>query len=80
MHEKWSKIDFFANFRKLQKKLPIGKKRYAEILRTGGAIVRNVEKKYNQSSEKNQVPSLVSQAVVLVSNKKRFVRHCVTMD
>ena len=45
MHEKRSKIDFFANFRKLQKKLPICKKRYTEILRTGGAIVRNVEKK-----------------------------------
>ena len=45
MHEKRSKIDFFANFQKLQKKLPICKKRYAEILRTGGAIVRNVEKK-----------------------------------
>ncbi len=45
MHEKCSKIDFFANFRKLQKKLPICKKRYAEILRTGGAVVTNVEKK-----------------------------------
>ena len=45
MHEKWSKIDFFANFRKLQKKLPICKKRYAEILNVPRAVVRSVEKK-----------------------------------
>ncbi len=52
MHEKCSKIDFFANFRKLQKKLPICKKRYAEILRTGGAVVTNVEKK-SKTEEQN---------------------------
>ena len=45
MHEKRSKIDFFANFRKLQKKLLICKKRYAEILHNGGAVVINVEKR-----------------------------------
>ena len=45
MHEKWFKIDFFANFRKLQKKLPICKKKYAEILHTTRAVVTNVEKK-----------------------------------
>ena len=45
MHEKWFKIDFFANFRKLQKKLPICKKRYAEILHVGSAVAKNVEKK-----------------------------------
>ena len=45
MHEKCFKIDFFAIFRKLQKKLPICKKRYAEILHNGGAVVINVEKK-----------------------------------
>ena len=44
MHEKCFKIDFFAIFRKLQKKLPICKKRYAEILHNGGAVVTNVEK------------------------------------
>ena len=45
MHEKRFKIDFFANFRKLQKKLPICKKRYAEILNVFRTVVRNVEKK-----------------------------------
>ena len=45
MHEKWFKIVFFANFRKLQKKLPICKKKYAEILHTTRAVVTNVEKK-----------------------------------
>ena len=45
MHEKWFKIDFFANFRKLQNKLPICKKKYAEILHTTRAVVTNVEKK-----------------------------------
>ena len=45
MHEKCFKIDFFAKFRKLQKKLHICKKKYAEILHTGGAVVTNVEKK-----------------------------------
>ena len=44
MHEKWFKIDFFANFRKLQKKLPICKKKYAEILNTARAVVTIVEK------------------------------------
>ena len=45
MHEKRSKIDFFANFRKLQKKLPICKKKYAEILNTARAVVTIAEKK-----------------------------------
>ena len=45
MHEKRFKIDFFVNFRKLQKKLPICKKRYAEILNTARAVVTIVEKK-----------------------------------
>ena len=44
MHEKCFKIDFFANFRKLQKKLPICKKRYAEILHVARAVVTIVEK------------------------------------
>ena len=44
MHEKRSKIDFFVNFRKLQKKLPICKKRYAEILNVARTVVTNVEK------------------------------------
>ncbi len=34
------KLIFTANFRKLQKKLPICKNKYAEILRTGGAIFK----------------------------------------
>ena len=44
MHEKRFKIDFFANFRKLQKKLPICKKRYVEILHLARAVVVIVEK------------------------------------
>ena len=48
MHEKRFKIDFFANFRKLQKKLPICKKRYAEILNVARAVVTSVEKKSNR--------------------------------
>ena len=45
MHEKCFKITFFANFRKLQKKLPICKKKFAEILNVARAVVTNVEKK-----------------------------------
>ena len=45
MHEKCFKITFFANFRNLQKKLPICKKKYAEILNVARAVVTNVEKK-----------------------------------
>ena len=48
MHEKCFKIDFFVNFRKLQKKLPICKKRYAEILNVARAVVTSVEKKSNR--------------------------------
>ena len=44
MHEKCFKIDFFANFRKLQKKLLICKKKYAEILNVARAVVAIVEK------------------------------------
>ena len=44
MHEKCFKIIFFANFRKLQKKLPICKKKFAEILNVARAVVTNVEK------------------------------------
>ena len=48
MHEKRSKIDFFVHFRKLQKKLPICKKRYAEILNVARTVVTNVEKNSNR--------------------------------
>ena len=44
MHEKCFKIDLFANFRKLQKKLPICKKKYGEILHVARAVVMSVEK------------------------------------
>ena len=44
MHEICFKIDFFAIFRKLQKKLLICKKRYAEILNVARAVVVIVEK------------------------------------
>ena len=64
MHEKRFKIDFFANFRKLQKKLLICKKRYAEILNVCRTIVRNVEKKSNRISEFFLVPQKSRQTVV----------------
>ena len=50
MHEKCFKIDFFVNFRKLQKKLPICKKKYAEILDVDRAVVTSVEKKFKSTS------------------------------
>ena len=65
MHEKWSKIDFFfANFRKLQKKLPTCKKRYAEILNVARAVVTNVEKRSNRHSEFFLFPQKSRQAVI----------------
>ena len=45
MLEKRFKAVIFANCRKLQKKLHICKKKYAEILRTARAVVTNAEKK-----------------------------------
>ena len=63
MHEKCFKIDFFANFRKLQKKLPICKKRYAEILNVARAVVTNVEKNSNRYSEFFLVPQKSRQSV-----------------
>ena len=45
MHEKALKINSFANFRKLQKKLSIFKKKYTKILSAARAVVTNVEKK-----------------------------------
>ena len=50
MHEKWFKIHFFANFRKLQKKLPICKKKYTKILNVARAVVTNVEKKVKSTN------------------------------
>ena len=44
MHTKSPKIIFFANFRKLQEKPPISKKKYAEILNVARAVVTSVEK------------------------------------
>ena len=50
MHEKWFKIAFFANFRKLQKKLLICKKKYTKILHAARAVVTNVEKKVKSNN------------------------------
>ena len=50
MHEKCFKIIFFANFRKLQKKLPICKKKYTKILNVARAVVTNVEKKVKSTN------------------------------
>ena len=51
MLEKCFKIDFFVNFRKLQKKLPIFKKKYAEILHVPRVVVTIVEKMKNGTTE-----------------------------
>ena len=48
MHEKRFKINFFANFRNLQKKLAICKKKYTKILNVARAVLTIVEKKSNQ--------------------------------
>ena len=45
MHEKRSKIDFFVNFQKLQKKMPICKKKFTKILNSVRAVVTDIEKK-----------------------------------
>ena len=50
MHEKRSKIDFFVNFRKLQKKLPICKKKFTKILNSVRAVVTDIEKKVKRRS------------------------------
>ena len=44
MHGKRFKIDFFVNFRKLQKKMPICKKKCAEILHVPRVVITIVEK------------------------------------
>ena len=50
MHKKCFKINLFSKIRKLQKKLPICKKKYAEILHTTRAVVTNVEKKVKSTN------------------------------
>ena len=65
MHEKCFKITFFANFRKLQKKLPICKKKFAEILNVARAVVTNVEKKSNRHNRIFLLPQKSRQAVVV---------------
>ena len=69
MHEKRSKIDFFVNFRKLQKKLPICRKRYAEILHVGSAVVKNVEKKVKPIIRIFLVPQKSRQTVEEFNNE-----------
>ena len=66
MHEKRSKIDFFVNFRKLQKKLPICKKRYAEILNVARTVVTIVEKN-EKSNGRNFFGSHFEEQSVVVS-------------
>ena len=66
MHEKCFKIDFFANFRKLQKKLPICKKKYTKILNVPRAVVTIVEKKSNQETEFFLVPQKSHQTVEIL--------------
>ena len=50
MHEKRFKIDFFSNFRKLQKKLPFPGKPYGSIRETSRAVVTIVEKKVKSTN------------------------------
>ena len=64
MHKTWFKIDFFVNFRKLQKKLPICKKRYGKILNVARAVVTSGEKKSNRTSEFFLVPQKSRQTVI----------------
>ena len=66
MHEKRFKIDFFANFRRLQKKLPICKKRYDEILHVARAVVTIVEKKVKRRNRIFFGSLLEEQSVVQV--------------
>ena len=65
MHEKRSKIDFFVNFRKLQKKLPICKKKYAKILNSVRAVVTDVEKKVKRRGRNFFGSHLDQQSVIL---------------
>ena len=55
MHEKCFKIIFFANFRKLQKKLPICKKKYTKILNSVHAVVTDdlIRRKKGQIKKHN---------------------------
>ena len=61
MHTNSPKIVFFANFRKLQKKPPISKKKYAEILNVARAVVTSVEKKNKKMSNRQAEFFLVPQ-------------------
>ena len=63
MHEQRLKIDFFVNFQKLQKKLLIRKKKYAEILNVARAVVTSVEKKSNRHNRIFLVPQKSYQTV-----------------
>ena len=77
MHEKRFKIYFFANFRKLQKKLLICKKRYAEILNVARAVVTSVEKKSNRHTESCLIstpPPLVGAKTLEIARKASFCR------
>ena len=64
MHEKCFKIDFFANFRKLQKKLPICKKKFAGILNVARAVVTSVEKNEKRRNRISFGSHLEEQSVV----------------
>jgi len=75
MHEKRFKIDFFANFRKLQKKLPICKKRYAEILNVARVVVTNVEKNEKRIDKNFFGSHFKEQSVVTWGWRHLKVRH-----
>ena len=74
MHEKLFKIDFFANFRKLQKKLPIFKKKYTKILNVARAVVTSGEKIVKSRDRIFLVPQKSRQTVSLYSFKKKTMQ------
>ena len=71
---------FFANFRKLQKKLPICKKKFTKILHIARAVVIVVKNVKKRRSEKNLhvVPSFVSQTVTQQVNALSFLLRVET--
>ena len=74
MHEKRSEIDFFVIFRKLQKKLPICKKKYAKILNSVRAVVTDVEKKVKRRGRNFFGSHLDQQSVKKLSSISKIRR------
>ena len=67
---------FFANFRKLQKKLPICKKKYAEILNVDRSVVTHVERKQKRIGRNFFGSHLEEQSVVFPVMVKGVCQIC----